>query len=85
MGVWLKVAMGHHTLLVPFLRSDHVLWVGEVVCVAEGRLSVLKLKLGRGRSFGGGEGGVGLLIRDDCHIIGGKPSALLTEQPVPPS
>jgi hypothetical protein len=78
--------MRHHTLLVPLLRGGNVLLVGEseAVCVTEGCLSILELELSCSCSFGGGEGGVGFLIRDDGHIIGGKPSALLTKKTTPP-
>jgi hypothetical protein len=86
MGMWLQGAVGPRMLLVPLLCDD-VLWVREleIVCVTDGCLGILELELSRGHSVCGGEGGVGLLIRDDGHIIGGKPSALLTEQTVPPS
>lgn len=78
--------MRHCVLLVPFLRGDDVLCVrgAKVVRVTEGCLCVLELELSCGCSFGGSESGVSFLIRDDCHIIGGKPSPLLTEQTIPP-
>ena len=65
----------------------NVLCVGEVkaLCVGDGGRGVLELELSRGCSLGGGEGCVGLLIRDDGHIIGRKPSTLLTKQTVPPA
>ena len=78
--------MRHCMLLVPFLSDDVLcLCEAEVLCMTKGGLCVLELELSRSRSFGGGESGVSLLIRDDCHIIGGKPSPLLTEQTIPPS
>lgn len=81
--MWLESAVG----LVPFLRGDGVLWVrgAEVVRVSGGGLGILEVQLGRDCSLSCCEGGVGLLIRDDGHIIGRKPSAFLTEQTVPPS
>ena len=84
--VWLKGAMGHRKWLGGLERDD-VLWVREVevLCMADGSWGALEVELSRGCSLGGGEGGVGLLIRDDCHIIGRKPSTLLTEQTIPPS
>ena len=78
--------MGHGKLLVPILRGDDALGVcwAEVVCVTESCLCVLKLELSGSCSFCSCESGVGLLIRDDRHIVGGKPSPLLTEQTIPP-
>ena len=87
-GVWLECVMGSWMgLLVPLLRRGDVLWVREsgVLCMADGGLDILGLELGSGCSFGGGEGSVGLLIRDDGHIIGREPSTLLTEQTIPPA
>ena len=84
MRVRLKGDVGHHMRLVPFLRGDDVLCVREPEVVGETGLGVLELDLSHDRSLCGGEGSVGLLIRDDGHIIGWKPSALLTEQTIPP-
>jgi hypothetical protein len=78
--------MGRRMRVVPFLSGD-VLWVREreIVRVVDCSLGILELELSRGHGFGSSEGGEGLLIRDDNHIIGRKPSTLPTEQTVPPS
>ena len=84
MRVWLGGDMGHHMGLVPFLRGDDVLCVreSEVMGVVDRGLSVLELELSCGLSSS--EGSVGLLIRNDGHIIGREPSTLLTKQTIPP-
>jgi len=71
MRMRLKSAMERPVALVPLLRGGDVLWgrESEVGRMTDGSLGILELELSYGCSFGGGEGGVGLLIRDDGHIV----------------